>query len=136
MYRRIFFALVLLIGTLTSCNKDHDHEIPYNVPYYNGQYYYYYNGVYYQDANYTVPYKLDANHFYSGRIEWKGSQIGHAIILKENPYFGLICKPNNLYNFIPSPWDGDVMVRLTWLSEGYYNGQYMPIVTITDIQYK
>lgn len=72
MYRRIFFALVLLIGTLTSCNKDHDHEIPYNVPYYNGQYYYYYNGVYYQDANYTVPYKLDANHFYSGRIEWKG----------------------------------------------------------------
>ncbi|HQJ90506.1 MAG TPA: hypothetical protein PLB70_07810 [Paludibacteraceae bacterium] len=136
MYRRLFFALILLLGTLASCNKDHDHETPYNAPYYNGQYYYYYNGVYYQDPDFTRPYALDPNHYYYGRVEWKGSEIGFAIVLKENPYHGLVCKPNNLYYFYPHPWDGDVMVRFSWNSQAYYNDQYMPIVNIVDIYYK
>lgn len=134
MFRKLLFLLVSLV-TLASCDTDHDHERPYNAPYYNGHYYYYHDGRYYEDEHYTHPYVWDVNHYYKGRIEWKGDRVGHAIVLRENPYNGLVCVPSNLYNFIYHPYDGEVMVRFAWYEERLFNGSYMPYIDIIDIYY-
>lgn len=135
MFKKILILIISVLA-LSACNTDHDHERPYNAPYYGGHYYYWHNGVYYEDEYYKHPYVWDANHYYYGRIEWKGSNIGHAIVLRENPYYGLVCVPSNLYHFIGHPYDGEVMVRFDWFEERLYNGQYMPFINIIDIYYK
>lgn len=138
------FLLVLLglMGGAASCSSDHDHDMGYydyhyDYPYYNDQPYYYYNGHYYADIAHLHPYAWDDHHFYSARIEWKGSAFGYAIVLRENPYHGMICRPTNFNHFFPyAPRDGEVMVRFRWLGEENHNGLIIPVIEIVDIHYK
>ncbi|MBP5456123.1 MAG: hypothetical protein J6Y37_06460 [Paludibacteraceae bacterium] len=131
---KLLFFLFALIGIFSSCKSDHDHNYGYyDYPYYDGHPYYYYNGVYYQDPYYAHPYAWDSHHYYAARIEWKGSGFGYAIVLRENPYNGMVCRPTNLYNYIPYPHDGEIMVRFNWLGEENHNGVIIPIIEITGI---
>ncbi|MBO4805247.1 MAG: hypothetical protein J5554_04335 [Paludibacteraceae bacterium] len=131
---KLLFILFALIGIFSSCKSDHDHNYGYyDYPYYDGHPYYYRDGVYYQDPYYTHPYAWDSHHFYSARIEWKGDGLRYAIVLRENPYMGMICRPVNLYNYIPYPHDGELMVRFNWLGEENYNGLIIPVIEITGV---
>ena len=49
----------------------------------------YYDGYYYSDPEHHYRYDFDYNHYYYGRLEWKGDYW--AVVLRENPYYGMIC---------------------------------------------
>ncbi|MCQ2217248.1 MAG: hypothetical protein MJZ33_02035 [Paludibacteraceae bacterium] len=138
MRLKLFFILLALTSILSSCSSDHDHDMygynTYPYPYYNNRPYYYYNGVYYEDPYHTHPYAWDNKHFYSARIEWKGSNFGYAVVLRENPYMGMICRPTNLLQ--PFTHDCEVMVRFNWLGEENNNGLIIPIIEIIDMHYR
>ncbi|MCQ2194206.1 MAG: hypothetical protein MJZ28_04560 [Paludibacteraceae bacterium] len=135
MRSKLLFILLAFVGLCSSCSTDHKHSPygTYTYPYYNDHPYYYYNGVYYEDPYYTHPYAWDSHHFYNARIEWKGNNFGYAIVLRENPYMGMVCRPTNLQQFIPYPHDGEIMVRFIWLGDENHNGLIVPIVEITGI---
>lgn len=136
---KLLLFLLTSVATLSSCGSDHDHDFygtpndPYYNPYYNRDLYYYYNGVYYQDPYHKNPYHWDSHHFYKGRVEWKGDRW--YIVLRENPYNGMVCYPVNLTNIYPYPHDGDVTVRFNWLAEENRNGYIIPVMEITGINY-
>lgn len=134
--------LVLLLGVfsllmgLSSCTSDHNH-------YYDGvavnSGYYYYNGYYYADPDFTYKYPHDANHYYYGRLEWKGEPYGYAIVLRENPYYGLVVRVNNperLRECLGAVYDREVMVRFGFGKIFEYNGVQYPLVYVDHIYYR
>lgn len=125
------FLLMCLTALLASCSTDHDH---FMGDYYEGPYYYR-DGYYYSDQSYQSPYYLDVNHYYYGRLEWKGSGVGYAIVLRENPFFGFICDvdDNQARYFLRHLEDRDVMVRFNWVGRENYGYPYMDI---RDIYYR
>lgn len=115
----LIFALSLIAN---SCSSDHDHFTGYEYDDYNAHYHYY-NGYYYYDDQYYV-YEHDYNHYYYGRLEWKGSYW--AVVLRENPYYGLVCAISN-DGILPTQlghhnvYDHEVMVKFAFT--GYDGGK-------------
>lgn len=140
--KRIVFLLlgvVSLFLSFTSCTSDHDHYYE-GVPLNSG--YYYHNGYYYADPDFVYQYPHDANHYYYGRLEWKGATFGWAIVLRENPYYGLVLRVENPLRVEeclgrPNLRDGEVMVRFafTHLDPYYYDGVNYPFAFVDHIYY-
>lgn len=107
----------------SGCSSDHDHFRGYEYDDY-ATHYYYYDGYYYSDPEHHYRYDHDRNHYYYGRLEWKGNYW--AVVLKENPYYGLVCAIEN-DDILPvqlgyhNVYDHEVMVRFAFY--GYDGGK-------------
>jgi hypothetical protein len=121
-----------MTALLASCSTDHEHFM--GDYYYDGPYYYR-DGYYYSDPDYRNPYNLDVNHYYYGRLEWKGENVGYAIVLREPPFFGFICDVNDdqVRHILRRLEDRDVMVRFNWYAGDRYGYPYMNVL---DIYYR
>ena len=126
------FLLACMTALLASCSTDHEHFM--GDYYYDGPYYYR-DGYYYSDPDYKNPYYLDVNHYYYGRLEWKDGNVGYAIVLRENPFFGFICDVNDdqVRHILRRLEDRDVMVRFNWYAGDRYGYPYMNVL---DIYYR
>ena len=126
------FLLACMTALLASCSTDHEHFM--GDYYYDGPYYYR-DGYYYSDPDYKNPYYLDVNHYYYGRLEWKGGNVGYAIVLKEPPFFGFICDvdENQVLHYLGHLEDRNVMVRFNWYA-GERNGY--PYMNVQHIYYR
>ncbi|MCQ2189257.1 MAG: hypothetical protein MJZ00_05030 [Paludibacteraceae bacterium] len=94
MKKLVGFLIIALSMIANSCSSDHDHLRGYDYDdYYYDTHYYYYDGYYYSDPEHHYRYEHDYNHYYYGRLEWKGNYW--AVVLRENPYYGLVCAIDN-----------------------------------------
>ena len=117
------FLIFVLAMIISGCSSDHDHFRGYEYDDY-ATHYYYYDGYYYSDPEHHYRYDHDRNHYYYGRLEWKGNYW--AVVLKENPYYGLVCAIEN-DDILPvqlgyhNVYDHEVMVRFAFY--GYDGGK-------------
>lgn len=118
----------------SGCSSDHDHFRGYEYEDY-ATHYYYYDGYYYSDPEHHYRYDHDYNHYYYGRLEWKGKYNGWAVVLRENPYYGLVCFVDN-EGILPAQLghvhDQEVMVKFAFV--GYYDG--MNWIRVDHIYYR
>ncbi len=135
----LLLGVISLLLSTSSCTSDHDHYYE-GVPINNG--YYYHNGYYYADPEFMYQYPHDANHYYYGRLEWKGGNFGWAIVLRENPYYGLVLRIENPLRVEEclgrhNLHDGEVMVRFafTHMDPYYYDGVNYPFAFVDHIYY-
>lgn len=132
----LLLGVVSLLLSFSSCTSDHDHYYE-GVAVNNG--YYYHNGYYYADPDYMYQYPHDVNHYYYGRLEWKGNPMGYAIVLRENPYYGLVVRVYNiprLRECLGNVYDREVMVRFAFSGIDTYNGVSYPWVIVDHIYYR
>lgn len=121
------FLTFVLLMIVNGCSSDHDHFRGYDYDdYYYDTHYYYYDGYYYSDPDHHYRYDHDRNHYYYGRLEWKGEYNGYAIVLRENPYYGLVCYIDN-YNVLGDQlghhnlYDHEIMVKFAFVD--HYEGK-------------
>lgn len=121
MKKLVGFLIFTLSMIANSCSTDHDHFRGYDYDDYNDHYRYYDDYYYYDNQRYH--YEHDYNHYYYGRLEWKGNYW--AVVLRENPYYGLVCAIDN-DGILPAQlghhnvYDDEVMVKFAFV--GYDNG--------------
>ncbi|MBP5525520.1 MAG: hypothetical protein J6Y11_07960 [Paludibacteraceae bacterium] len=136
MKRTLGFLIFVLAMISSGCSSDHDHFRGYEYEDY-ASHYYYYDGYYYSDPEHHYRYDFDYNHYYYGRLEWKGDYW--AVVLRENPYYGMICA---IYNdgILPAQlgyhnvYDHDVMVRFRFIEPRDARGLHW--VDIEHIYYR
>ncbi len=138
MKKLVGFLIFALSMIANSCSSDHDH---FRGDYYDdyATHYYYYDGFYYSDPEHHYRYDHDEHHYYYGRLEWKGEHNGWAVVLRENPYYGLICYVKNSQRFLEDQlgyhnvYDREVMVRFHFLG---YDEHGHSLIDITHIYYR
>lgn len=137
MKRTLGFLIFVLAMITSGCSSDHDHFRGYEYEDY-ATHYYYYDGYYYSDPDHRYRYDFDYNHYYYGRLEWKGDRW--AVVLRENPYYGLVCYITNSQQFLDSQlgyhnvYDHEVMVRFSFV--GDYDASGRCWVDINHIYYR